>query len=550
MMKHIALRYSGLFFLFSVFAFQSSCMKGKKVDLIIHNAKIYSVDGNYTIFDAMAVKDGKIVELGPERQILNKYRCEEAIDANGKEVYPGFTDSHGHLLSLIDQKLNLDLRETKSFDEVLFKLEKYAAKSSRKFIVARGWDQSLWALKEFPNNEKLNKLFPNIPVLLIRVDGHAALINECLMKKANLSKDSKIAGGKVIMANNVETGLILDNAINEVTKLIPPFSLKEKQETLLEIQEELFQYGITSVHEAGINFEDIQLFESLIKSKKLNLNVYAMLYPTEKNKDFAKKNGHYVNKNLSIRSFKVVGDGSLGSRGACLKKSYSDDQHSHGLLLTSLADFKEISAFCRKVDYQMNTHAIGDSTNKIVLDIIAQTFKYKKDHRWRIEHAQVLDLIDIEKLTLYGAFPSVQPTHAVSDQRWAENRIGKARLKGAYAYKSILDKTGIFALGTDFPVESFDPFLTIHAAVQRKNVQNLPKNGFLMNEAISLKECIQGMTLWPTFACFQENKSGSLEKGKDATFFIADLPVRSYSTFQQNFAFMTFIKAKKVYSAE
>ncbi|MES2588362.1 MAG: amidohydrolase [Bacteroidota bacterium] len=468
-------------FLFSVFLF-SSCMKGKKVDLIVHNAKIHTIDGNYSIEEAMAIKDGKIVELGPERQILNKYRCDETIDANGKEIYPGFTDSHGHLLSLIDQRLNLDLTGTKSFEEVLFKLEKYASK--RKFIVGRGWDQASWTNTQFPTNKKLNELYPNTPILLIRVDGHAALVNDCLMKKAHLSKDSKIEGGKVFIENDKETGIILDNAINEVTKLIPAFSLKEKQSALLEIQEELFQFGITSVHEAGINFEDIKLFESLISKNKLDLNIYAMLYPSKENMDFAQKNGHYTNKSLSIRSFKVVGDGSLGSRGACLKKPYSDDMHTHGFLTTSLAELQQIATFCRKTNYQMNTHAIGDSTNKVVLDIISETFKYKKDHRWRIEHAQVLDVIDIQKLTLCGAFPSVQPTHAVSDQRWAENRIGKERLKGAYAYKSILDATGIMALGTDFPVESFNPFLTIHAAVQRKNEQNSPSKGFLKNEAL------------------------------------------------------------------
>jgi predicted amidohydrolase YtcJ len=538
------------FYLFALILVSFSCMKGKKVDLIVHNAKIYSIDNGDRVYEAMAIKDGKIVELGPERQILNKYRSDETIDANGKDVYPGLSDAHGHILSLLDQKLTLDLTGTKSFEEILFKTEKYASKSSRKFIVARGWDQSLWANQEFPTNEKLNKLFPSTPVLLIRVDGHAALANDFLLRKAQLNANSNIEGGKIISDNGIPTGLILDNAINEVTELIPPFSLKEKQKAILEIQEELFQLGITSVHEAGINFEDIQLFESLISQNKLDLNIYAMLYPSPENMNFVKKNGHYKNKNLSIRSFKVVGDGSLGSRGACLKKPYSDDIHSHGFLTTSLADFKKIAAFCRLYDYQMNTHAIGDSTNKIILDVIDETNKTKKDHRWRIEHAQVLDVNDIKRLASNGAFPSVQPTHAVSDQRWAEQRLGRERLKGAYAYKSLLAQTGIIAFGTDFPVESFNPFLTIHAAVQRKNEANSPSTGFLSSEAVNFQECMKAMTLWPAFACFQEKTTGSLEKGKDATFVIFDYPLNSNGTYSQNFAFMTFIKGKKVYSAE
>lgn len=527
-----------------------SCMKGKKVDLVIHNAKIFSVDNDYNIYNAMAIKDGKIVELGPERQILNKYRCDEIIDANGKEIYPGFTDAHGHILSLIDQRLNLDLTGTKSFEEVLFKLEKYAAKSKRPFVVGRGWDQATWGSKDFPTNEKLNQLYPNTPVLLIRVDGHAALANDCLLKKAKLDKNSIIAGGKVITKNNAPTGIILDNAITEVTKLIPPFSMKEKKKMFLEIQEELFQYGITSVHEAGIDFPDINLFQSLNDSKKLDLQVYAMLYPTVENIAFAQKTGIYKKNNLIIRSFKIVGDGSLGSHGACLKEAYQDDPLTHGFLITSQSEMNRIAEIARNIDYQVNTHAIGDSTNKVVLDIIAETFKYKKDHRWRIEHAQVLDLNDISKMTEDGAFPSVQPTHAVSDQRWALDRLGEKRMKGAYAYQSILNATGIFAFGTDFPVESFDPFLTIHAAVNRKNKDDFPSKGFLSAEAVSLKDCIRAMTLWAAFASFQEKRTGSLEKGKDATFAIFEFPINANPNFSQNFAYMTFIKGKKVYSAE
>lgn len=537
-----------IYFLSAAALFQA-CMKGQRVDLVVHNAKIHTVDGNYSIHEAMAVKDGKIVEVGPERQILNKYAYDTGIDAHGKDVYPGFTDAHGHLLSLIDQRLNLDLTGSKSFQEVIFKLEKYTSGSKRKFIVGRGWDQAVWGTKEFPDNEKINALFPDVPVLLVRIDGHAALINDCLYKKAKL--DGKlIEGGKVLMKDGKPTGIILDNTITEVSKLIPPFSAKEKEKVFLEIQEELFQYGITGVHEAGIDHPDIAFFQELNNDNKLKLELNAMLYPSKENIGFAQKNGIYREKNLLIRSFKVVGDGSLGSRGACLKQPYHDDPLTHGFLTTSVSEMRKIADVCRKTGYQMNTHAIGDSTNKVVIDLVAEMYAFKKDHRWRVEHAQVLDPADIQKLADYAVFPSVQPTHAVSDQRWAEDRLGKERLKGAYAYQSILNATGIFALGTDFPVESFDPFATIHAAVKRKTKENFPSQGFLASEAVSLENCIRGMTIWPAFACFREKNTGSLEKGKDATFIILDYPLTASENFKENFAYMTYIKGKKVYSAE
>lgn len=517
--------------------------------MVVHNAKIHTVDEAYSVHEAMAIKDGKIVEVGPERQILNKYRYDEEIDAHGKDVYPGFTDAHGHLLSLIDQRLNLDLTGSKSFGEVLFKLDKYTSHSKRKFIVGRGWDQATWGSKEFPTNEKLNALYPKTPVMLVRVDGHAALINDCLYKKAGLDKKI-IPGGKVLMKNGKPTGIILDNTITEVSKLIPSFTYKERQKAFLQIQEELLQYGITGVHEAGIDFKDIAFFQRLNREKKLKIQLNAMLYPSTENIEFARENKIYHDHNLLIRSFKVVGDGSLGSRGACLKQSYHDDPLTHGFLTTSLDEMRKIAAVCKETGYQMNTHAIGDSTNKVIIDIIAEMYRYKKDHRWRIEHAQVLDPRDIPKLSEYAVFPSVQPTHAVSDQRWAQDRLGKHRLKGAYAYQSILSVTGIFALGTDFPVESFNPFLTIHAAVKRQNADNFPAGGFLNREAVSLENCIRGMTIWPAFACFTEKVTGSLEKGKHATFVILEYPLNASGDFRENFAHMTYIKGKKVYSAE
>lgn len=528
----------------------ASCYKGESVDLIIHNAKIHTINDQNEVQQAMAIRDGKIVEVGPDRQIQNKYSTDEIIDAGGKDVYPGFTDAHAHLLGLAQQRLSADLVDVKSMDEMLVRLEKYASRSGKKFITGSGWDQSLWKDDALPDNARLNALFPNIPVALFRVDGHAVLVNDCLLKKLKIDENSHIDGGIIHLKDGKCTGLLVDNAMNPVFASLPPFSASEMSQAIEEIQEELFQYGITGVHEAGINFKDIAFFKRMVDQKKLKLELYAMLYATDENIAFAQKNGIYKHKNLSIRSFKVIGDGALGSRGACLKKPYSDEPGHHGVLTTSLERMKEIAEISEEVNYQMNTHAIGDSTNRLVIDLMERIYQINRDHRWRIEHAQVLDPIDILRLGNCGAFPSVQPVHAVSDQRWAKARLGEERMKGAYAYQSILAQTGVFAIGTDFPVESMNPFLTIHAAVQRKNKENFPGEGFEKKEAISFLDCIKGMTIWSAFASFEEARLGSLEANKDATFVIFESPVKSGAVFHENFAFMTFIKGKKVYSAE
>jgi predicted amidohydrolase YtcJ len=275
-----------------------------------------------------------------------------------------------------------------------------------------------------------------------------------------------------------------------------------------------------------------------------------MLMPSKENIAFARKNGIYTYKNLSIRSFKVMGDGALGSRGALLKKPYSDDHAHFGVLTTPISEMKRIATICELTGYQMNTHAIGDSTNNLLLNIYKGIFEVNKDHRWRIEHAQVLDPKDFALFSQYGIFASVQPTHAVSDQRWAEARLGKERMKGAYAYKSLLQQCGMLAIGTDFPIELTDPFLTIHAAVQRKNSENFPSNGFYSNEAITFDECIKGMTIWAAYASFDEARLGTLEKGKEATLSVFVNKVTAGPEYQPNFAAYTFIKGKKVYSVE
>jgi len=528
----------------------SSCYKGIEVDLVVHNAKIHTMNDKDQVVDAMAIKDGKIIEVGPNHQITNKYRSEKIIDAGGREIYPGLTDAHGHILAYMKQKLSVDLVGCKSYQEMTERIKKYQNSKKRKVIVGRGWDQSLWGKKDLPTNEILNQIFPDIPICLYRIDGHAALVNDAMIQKAGILGTEKIEGGIIHLREGKPTGLLVDNAMNKITSQIPEFSEKEKIEAIEEIQEELLQFGITGVHEAGIEHKDIAFFKKLIGKGILNLNLYAMLLPSKENFAFAEKNGPYQNKNLTIRSFKVYGDGALGSRGALLKKPYEDEHDHYGVLTCSREEMLKIAGICDKTGYQMNTHAIGDSTNAILLQLYQTVYSKNKDHRWRIEHAQVIDPNDIALFGQFGVFPSVQPTHAVSDQRWAEDRLGKNRMKGAYAYKSLLNSYGMLAIGTDFPVELTNPFLTIHAAVQRRDKQNEPTPGFYANEAISLLDCLKGMTIWAAFSSFDEARLGSLESGKDATFAIFEKPIQSTAAFVDNFAWKTFILGKNVYASD
>lgn len=527
-----------------------SCMKGEHVDLIIHNAQIHSMDEKNTVYEAMAIRDGKVVELGPERQILNKYSYDESIDAGGKDVYPGLTDAHGHLLSYAKQKMSVELFGCKSMDELLFRTEKYQSKKKRKFIIGRGWDQSLWGETELPTNEKLNERFPDIPVCLYRVDGHALLANDAALKLAGFTADTKIDGGIVVTKDGKCTGLLVDNAIEPMEKYIPEFSTKELKSTLLEIQNELYQYGIIGVHEAGIQNKELMILKEMALDGSLQLEVYGMLLDSPENRAFVEKNGIQKWGNLYVRSFKMYGDGALGSRGALLKKPYSDQHDHHGVLTTPRDKMKDLAQFCLAHNYQLNSHAIGDSTNYLLLELYKMAQAENKDHRWRIEHAQVVDPKDFALFAEVGVYPSVQPTHAVSDQRWAEDRLGKDRMVGAYAYKTLLNRTGMLAIGTDFPVEQTNPFLTIHAAVQRKDGNNVPGAGFLKSEALTLEETLRGMTIWAALASFRETETGSLEKGKNATFSIFVKPVVSGANFQENFAQTVFINGKSVYSVD
>jgi len=534
---------------FTITLLLTSCFKGKHVDIIIHNARIHVMDEKMSIHEAIAIKDGEIVQVGPEREILNGYSADKIINAEQKDVFPGFHDAHGHIMSLAKQMQNTDLTGVVSYVSMITRLEKYQQKNNKKIIIGRGWDQSLWGEKVLPNNKQLNEAFPDTPVALTRIDGHAMLINQAMIDFAGITDSTSAEGGVIVKKDGELTGIILDNAIDLINDQLPQPSDADLKDAILQIQNDLFALGITHVHEAGLKHEEFKLFDDLANFDQLKLNTYAMLFPTEENIAFAQKNGHYKNKSLSVRSFKLLVDGSLGSHGACMIAPYSDSA-THGILLESIEEIKNVLNTAKSLNYQVNSHCIGDSANRIILYAIDTLMNEITDHRWRIEHAQVVHENDFKYFGSTGAIPSVQPTHATTDYRWAEDHIGEERLKGAYAYHSLQKENGMILFGTDFPVESYNPFATIHAAVNRKNTDNEPIDGFLIEEAVDLTTTLKAMTLWPAYGCFEESSVGTLEKGKKATLTILDQKLEVTDTYLPNYAYITMINGEIVFSME
>ncbi len=500
----------------------SSCYYTEDADLLIHNAKIYTLDDGFNIAEAIAIKDGKIIEVGPNNELKNRYNAKEEIDARLRPIYPGFIDAHCHFLWYGNTFFEVDLVGTKSWQEVLDRTIAFSEKTEDLWITGRGWDQNDWDSKSFPSKEQLDSLFPERAVLLKRIDGHAAIANQKALELANISPASKIDGGVFEKKDGHLTGILIDNAVDSVSKVVPELSKTQMQRALLKAQEMCFEKGLTTVDDAMLENEMVHAIDELQKSGDLKMKVYGMLMPTEENKEEFLKNGPYLTDRLSIRSFKYFADGALGSRGARLLYPYHDDPHNKGLFLNDSNYFLTEAEALYEAGFQMNTHCIGDAANRMILDIYAQVLKSTNDKRWRIEHAQIVEPTDLEKFKMYTIIPSVQPTHATSDMYWVNDRLGEKRAKTAYAYKELLEQIGLLALGTDFPIEDIDPLKTFYAAVVRKDDKGYPQEGFQTENSLNRKDALKGMTIWAALSNFEENQKGSLEIGKDADFIILD----------------------------
>ena len=505
----------------SIFLF--ACNQREKIDLLVYNATIYTVDSTFSVTDAIAVKDGKIIETGKTGDLQNKFEAIEKIDANGKFIYPGFIDAHAHFVGYGLGLQTVDLVGTESWEDILHRLDDFAKnKNKGQWLIGRGWDQNDWPVKDFPTNEKLNELYPDRPVFLRRVDGHAAIVNQKALDIAGVKAGDKLTGGEVEVKNGKLTGILIDNAIGLVASKIPEPDAAQMKEALLDAQKNCFAVGLTTVDDCGLDYKTVLFIDSIHKKGDLKMRIYAMLSDGRENYDFIFQHGKIKTDRLNVRSFKVYADGALGSRGACLLQPYSDKPGWSGFLLSSQQHFDSVANLLSQKDFQMCTHAIGDSGNRTMLMIYARYLKGKNDSRWRIEHAQVINENDFKLFGENNIIPSVQPTHATSDMYWAADRLGKERVKGAYAYKQLLEQNGWIPLGTDFPVEDISPFKTFYAAVVRRDAKGWPADGYQKENALTREEAMRGMTIWAAKANFEENEKGSLEKGKFADFVILD----------------------------
>ena len=499
-----------------------SCNKKTPVDLIVHNANIYTIDNAFSKAQAFAVKDGKFVAVGDEGTIMRQYAAKETINAQGDAVYPGFMDGHCHFTGYGENLVRwADLKGCQSFEEVIERLKVHDSLYPAEWLLGRGWDQNLWDVAEFPDNTKLAEVFPNKKVLLTRVDGHAVLVSKEVLDLAGINESTKMDGGMAIIKDSRCTGVLLDNLADAAKALVPKMETALRVQVFLKAQENCMSVGLTSVTDAGLDIASIELIDSLQQAGQLKMHVNAMVNPDDETMDHFMRQGVIDKARLTVRSVKIYADGALGSRGAKLLEPYTDDPSNTGLMVESDNFYHHVCQKAFDAGYQVCCHAIGDGGVRHILDIYSEYLKGQNDLRWRIEHSQVVNEADFQRYGELSVIPSIQTTHCTSDMDWAGERLGE-RIKNAYAYQRLLQQNGWVVNGTDFPIEDISPIYTFYAAVARKHLDGTPIEGFQMENALSREQALRSITIWVAKGCFLENHKGSIEVGKDADFVILD----------------------------
>ncbi len=525
-----------------------SCKDHIEADLIVYNAKIYPMDTAFSLEEAMAVRDGRVLSLGSSDYIRRTYRAKKSIDLDGQFVYPGFNDAHSHFLGYALGLNQVNLVGTKSYEEVLQKTRNFQDKNPQKFIQGRGWDQNDWRDKRFPTKERLDALFPKTPVMLKRIDGHAALVNQAALDFAQITDSTKVEGGILQKRNGKLTGILIDNAVDLVE--FPKPSAAEILEAALKAQDSLFVKGLTTITDAGLKKHELHILDSLYENKDLKIRLFAMVSDDSASVGYYLKNDPIRRDNFNVGAVKLYVDGALGSRGALLLQAYSDSKDETGLLLNSVSHFKNRMEEAKAAGWQIAAHAIGDSANRLVLQLFEEAV-LEDDHRWRIEHAQIVHQQDVARFGALGVIPSVQPTHATSDMYWAEKRLGKSRMGRAYPYEDLRESAVYLPLGTDFPVEDIDPLKTFAAAVFRQDAKGFPEGGFTPDQVISREDALRGMTVWPAYASFEDEEKGSLLAGMLADFVVlnVDLMSAGREEIQEAEVIRVFLGGKEVLTA-
>ena len=527
-------------------------------DLILVNGRVYTVDPSHPMVSAFAVRNGRILFAGSDREVrtLAGPRT-RVIDAAGGTVIPGMVDAHAHLVGLGVSLRNVQLAGSKSYEEVIARVTAHAkGMKPGEWIVGRGWDQNLWPDRQFPNHEPLSRAFPSNPVALVRIDGHALLANALAMQTAKVTAATLDPEGGLIVRNPDKSpaGVFVDNAEELIGRAIPPDSKAQTRAAILAAIAEANKWGLVGIHDAGQGRTTIDIYEALAREGKFNLRNYVLVSGDSANVS------HYLARGprsalydgrIWVRSIKLYSDGALGSRGAALLAPYSDDKANTGLLLTPPAQIQRIATSALRRGFQVAVHAIGDRGNRIVLDAFDAALKSvpTADHRFRVEHAQVVSPSDIPRFAALGIIPSMQASHQTSDMRWAEERVGSERITGAYAWRALLKTGVIIPNGSDFPVEEVNPLISFHSAVSRQDASNWPPGGWYSDQVMTRAEALASMTLWPAHAGFQEKLMGSISPGKYADFVILDRDIMTVpaSEILQTRVMATWLGGKSVY---
>lgn len=500
-------------------------------DLVVLNGRIYTSDGTRPIVQAMAIRGGRVVFTGDAagaRALVGANT--RTLDLQGRTVIPGMTDAHAHVVGLGETLQSVDLMDTRSYEEVIARVVERAKDTPKgQWVLGRGWDQNDWGNTAWPTHDALSRAVPDHPVLLTRVDGHASLVNAAAMRAANLTRNSQSpAGGEIIKdAQGNPTGVLVDNAKNLVSRVVPPPTREQVKEMITDAIAEMHRFGLTGVHDAGASGQALELYEELGREGKLNIRLYAMISDHQPTIEAWFRRGPLVGAydgTLWVRSIKLYQDGALGSRGAALLEPYTDDPRTSGLLVSPAEHIKDVASRALVAGFQVNTHAIGDRGNRLVLDSYEAALKERPtaDHRFRIEHAQILHADDIPRFAQLGVIPSMQGSHQTSDMYWAGNRLGEGRLRGAYAWRSLLNSNVVIPNGSDFPVEYVNPLFSFNASVSRQDGNGWPAGGWYPEQRMTREEALFSMTLWAAYAGFQEAELGSLTPGKRADFVVLD----------------------------